>query len=141
MCRGGGLTYLIEKLNINLLKVRAELSSARYLRACNSAFLFVKNRIAIKENTNIALGVFLGLTIFNMFNPDMVSAALPWEGPLEELEESITGPVAKGITAIVVCVCGVMIAMGEGGASGRLALRLIFGLALAIGFMQILSMF
>ena len=29
----------------------------------------------------------------------------------------------------------------EGGAAGRLALRLVFGLALAIGFMQIVSMF
>lgn len=122
------------------MKIRAELS-ARFWRAFNSAFFFVKNGIDLKENSGAALGVFLGLMVFNMFNPDIASAALPWEGPLEELEESITGPVARGITAIVVCFCGVMIAMGEGGASGRLALRLIFGLALAIGFMQIISMF
>ena len=86
-------------------------------------------------------GLVLGYMAFKAFAPEAALAALPWEGPLEELEESITGTVAKVITAIVVCVSGLMIAMGEGGAAGRLALRLVFGLALAIGFMQIVSMF
>lgn len=95
----------------------------------------------LKRDNVILTGIFLGLMIFKVLAPDTAYAALPWEGPLEELEESITGTVAKVITAIVVCVSGMMIAMGEGGAAGRLALRLVFGLALAIGFMQIVSMF
>lgn len=95
----------------------------------------------LKRDNVILTGIFLGLMIFKVLAPDATYAALPWEGPLEELEESITGTVAKVITAIVVCVSGMMIAMGEGGAAGRLALRLVFGLALAIGFMQIVSMF
>ena len=95
----------------------------------------------LKRDNVILTGIFLGLMIFKVLAPDAAYAALPWEGPLEELEESITGTVAKVITAIVVCVSGMMIAMGEGGAAGRLALRLVFGLALAIGFMQIVSMF
>ena len=95
----------------------------------------------LKRDNVILTGIFLGLMIFKVLAPDVAYAALPWEGPLEELEESITGTVAKVITAIVVCVSGMMIAMGEGGAAGRLALRLVFGLALAIGFMQIVSMF
>ena len=95
----------------------------------------------LKRDNVILTGIFLGLMSFKVLAPDAAYAALPWEGPLEELEESITGTVAKVITAIVVCVSGMMIAMGEGGAAGRLALRLVFGLALAIGFMQIVSMF
>lgn len=95
----------------------------------------------LKKDNVILTGIFLGLMIFKVIAPDAAYATLPWEGPLEELEESITGTVAKVITAIVVCVSGMMIAMGEGGAAGRLALRLVFGLALAIGFMQIVSMF
>ena len=95
----------------------------------------------LKRDNVILTGIFLGLMIFKVLAHDAAQAALPWEGPLEELEESITGTVAKVITAIVVCVSGMMIAMGEGGAAGRLALRLVFGLALAIGFMQIVSMF
>lgn len=95
----------------------------------------------LKKDNVILTGIFLGLMIFKVIAPDAAYAALPWEGPLEELEESITGTVANVITAIVVCVSGMMISMGEGGAAGRLALRLVFGLALAIGFMQIVSMF
>lgn len=66
-------------------------------------------------------------------------AGLPWEGPLETVRESLTGPVAKGVCVITVAVTGVMIAMGEGGAAGRKLLQLICGLAmalLAIGFID-----
>lgn len=89
----------------------------------------------------LTMSLLAGLIIYTTISPETANAALPWEGPLDELQESITGPVAAAVCAVIVCVCGFMIAMGEGGATGRLALRLIFGLALAIGFMNILSMF
>lgn len=95
----------------------------------------------MKKVNPLFLGLMLGFMVYSIIEPSSTSAALPWEGPLEELKSSITGTVAKAICAIVVCVTGVMIGMGEGGAAGRIALRLVFGLALAIGFMQILSMF
>lgn len=66
-------------------------------------------------------------------------AGLPWEGPLETVKESLTGPVAKGVCVITVAVTGIMIGMGEGGAAGRKLLQLICGLAmalLAIGFID-----
>lgn len=96
---------------------------------------------SFNQSNALILGLITGYLIFTSLEPSTACAALPWEGPLEELKSSITGTVAKAITAIVVCVCGLMISMGEGGASGRIALRLVFGLALAIGFMQIISMF
>lgn len=95
----------------------------------------------MKRINPLFFGLMLGFMAYSIVEPSVASAALPWEGPLEELKASITGTVAKAICAIVVCVTGVMIGMGEGGAAGRIALRLVFGLALAIGFMQIISMF
>lgn len=89
----------------------------------------------------VALFLLCCLAYALIAEPVPAYASLPWEEPLTELKESITGTVAKAICAIVVCVTGVMIGMGEGGAAGRIALRLVFGLALAVGFTQIISMF
>ncbi len=69
------------------------------------------------------------------------AASLPWEGPLEMLAESLTGDLAKTVCAAIVCVSGIFIALGEGGPFGRVAGRLIFGLALAIGAMNIVKLF
>lgn len=92
-------------------------------------------------NPTVALLLLCCLAYALIAEPVPAYASLPWEEPLTELKESITGTVAKAICAIVVCVTGVMIGMGEGGAAGRIALRLVFGLALAVGFTQIISMF
>ena len=37
---------------------------------------------------------------------------LPWEGPLKDLQNSLTGPVAKAIGVIALAVCGGMLAFG-----------------------------
>jgi type IV secretion system protein VirB2 len=38
--------------------------------------------------------------------------ALPWEGPLETLQTSLTGPVAKAIGVIALAASGGMLAFG-----------------------------
>jgi type IV secretion system protein VirB2 len=38
--------------------------------------------------------------------------ALPWEGPIQQLQTSLTGPVAKGIGVIALAVAGGMLAFG-----------------------------
>lgn len=48
------------------------------------------------------------------------------------LQESLTDPVARLAASITVVVCGVMMAMGEGGQFGRTAIKLVMGLSLAI---------
>ncbi|MGQ5522342.1 TrbC/VirB2 family protein [Chitinimonas sp. PSY-7] len=39
-------------------------------------------------------------------------AALPWEGPLQQLQSSLTGPVAKSIGVIALAASGGMLAFG-----------------------------
>lgn len=101
-----------------------------------------KNKNKLTQNHYFTLVILLGCMIYSYLEPSTAAAgSLPWETPMETLRDSLTNTVAKAICAIVVCVTGVMISMGEGGAAGRVALRLVFGLALAIGFLQILDMF
>lgn len=75
--------------------------------------------------------MFSLLALYVVF-PDKCGAVLPWETPLGMLESSLTGPVVSAAAAITVVACGIMMAMGEGGQFGRLAIRLVMGLSLAI---------
>lgn len=58
------------------------------------------------------------------------SAGMPWEGPLDRLVQSLTGPVAKGIGIAAIAVAGLGMAMGEGGNAVKSFLRIVFALAI-----------
>lgn len=58
-------------------------------------------------------------------------AGMPWEGPLNQLLASLTGPVAKviGVSAIVISALGLAIA--ESGHFMKKVIGLVFGLSVA----------
>lgn len=58
-------------------------------------------------------------------------AGMPWEGPLQQIVESITGPVVQAAAVIAVCVFGAGVAFSEGGSSMRRGLGILFGLSIA----------
>lgn len=59
------------------------------------------------------------------------SAGMPWEGPLNRLLQSLTGPVAKAIGVFAIVGLGFGIAFSEGGSGLRKALWVVLGLAIA----------
>ncbi|MDE2755073.1 MAG: TrbC/VirB2 family protein [Acidobacteriota bacterium] len=62
----------------------------------------------------------------------------PWVMAVDELSDTFTGPLAKGLSLIAIVVGGLMFAYGEGGSKRALA-GTIFGLGMALGaanFMQ-----
>jgi len=71
----------------------------------------------------------------------IASAEMPWEGPLSEIQASVTGPVATGVCTIIVVITGIAISCGEGGGAGRRLLQGICGLALALGVASFISSF
>jgi type IV secretion system protein VirB2 len=56
---------------------------------------------------------------------------MPWEGPLNQLLDSLTGPVSRVIGAVAIIGLGVGIAFSEGGSMMRKALWVVLGLAIA----------
>jgi type IV secretion system protein VirB2 len=59
-------------------------------------------------------------------------SGMPWEGPLEQVVDSLTGPVARAAAVIAIIVSGIGIIFGEGGGGIR---KLAFvGLGVAIMF-------
>lgn len=55
---------------------------------------------------------------------------LPWEGPLDKLLKSFTGPVAKAVSIIAVVACGGMMAFGEAGSAMKRMLNIVFGISI-----------
>lgn len=83
-------------------------------------------------------------TIFVAFEPAMAGGGggLPWEAPLEQIQQSITGPVAGAIALAAVAIAGAMLIFG--GELNDFARRLVFIVLVAgvlLGAAQIVSLF
>jgi type IV secretion system protein TrbC len=59
------------------------------------------------------------------------ATGLPWEGPLQGIANSLTGPVAQIAGIVAVTIFGIGLAFSEGGTFMRKALMICLGLAIA----------
>lgn len=58
------------------------------------------------------------------------SAGMPWETPLNQLLNSLTGPVARVLGAMAIIAAGLGIAFSEGGGGIRKVLWVVLGLSI-----------
>jgi type IV secretion system protein VirB2 len=72
--------------------------------------------------------LFLSLCLFS--GVAFADDSLPWEGPLQKILESLTGPVAKILGVIAIVIAGFGIAFGEAGSGVRRLFQVIFGLSI-----------
>jgi type IV secretion system protein VirB2 len=56
---------------------------------------------------------------------------MPWEQPLNQILESIQGPVAKVVSVIVIITTGLTLAFGETSGGFRRLIQIVFGLSIA----------
>jgi type IV secretion system protein VirB2 len=56
---------------------------------------------------------------------------MPWEQPLQQVLDSVQGPVAKIIAVIIIIVTGLTLAFGETAGGFRRLIQIIFGLSIA----------
>lgn len=61
---------------------------------------------------------------------------MPWEGPLQQIVTSITGPVAKGLGVLAIVFVGFAFAFSEGGGTLRRILGVVLGLSIAFAAAQ-----
>ncbi len=59
------------------------------------------------------------------------STGMPWETPLNQLLDSLTGPVSRVLGAVAIIGLGIGVAFSEGGGMMRKALWVVMGLAIA----------
>ena len=56
---------------------------------------------------------------------------MPWEQPLNQILDSVQGPVAKVISVIIIVITGLTLAFGETAGGFRRLIQIVFGLSIA----------
>lgn len=88
---------------------------------------FQLKNLTMKELHAIALGAFLTMPA------TVMSAAMPWEGPICQIAKSFSGPVAVAFVVLAVVLCGAMLAFGELNGVFKTLLGVAIGGAMAVG--------
>jgi len=79
------------------------------------------------------LAALSSFVIFTLLTAPAYAAGsnMPWEQPLNQILESIQGPVAKVISVIVIILTGLALAFGETSGGFRRLIQIVFGLSIA----------
>ena len=72
------------------------------------------------------------LTISLAADPALAAGAnMPWEQPLNQILQSVEGPVAKIIAVIIIITTGLSLAFGDTSGGFRRLIQIVFGLSIA----------
>jgi len=58
-------------------------------------------------------------------------SSMPWEMPLNQILDSVQGPVAKIMSVIIITVTGLTLAFGDTSGGFRRLIQIVFGLSIA----------
>lgn len=89
-----------------------------------------------KKSQQFIIFILLNLVILPVYAS---STGLPWEGPLQKILDSLSGPVAKILGVIVIVIAGLGIAFGEAGGGMRKLFQIVFGLSIAFTASSLLT--
>ncbi len=56
---------------------------------------------------------------------------MPWEQPLQQILDSVQGPVSKIVAVIIIITTGLSLAFGDTGGGFRRLIQIVFGLSIA----------
>lgn len=93
----------------------------------NFMFKIVNNFTSFFKKTCIAAFVLV------TFSPLALATdtGMPWEGPLEKILSSLSGPVAKILGIIAIVIAGLGLAFGESSGGMRRIFQIVLGLSIA----------
>jgi type IV secretory pathway VirB2 component (pilin) len=83
------------------------------------------------RNATFWVGVALGIGLTIASRAQAAGSGMPWEQPLQQVLESVQGPVAKIVAVIIIIVTGLTLAFGETAGGFRRLIQIIFGLSIA----------
>ena len=70
-------------------------------------------------------------TLFLVSSAQASGTNMPWEQPLQQILDSVQGPVAKIVAVIIIIVTGLTLAFGETAGGFRRLIQIVFGLSIA----------
>ena len=65
------------------------------------------------------------------FPAHAAGSSMPWEAPLQQILNSIEGPVSKIVAVIIIIVTGLTLAFGDTSGGFRRLIQIVFGLSIA----------
>jgi type IV secretory pathway VirB2 component (pilin) len=89
------------------------------------------NRFHIDERFRKRFGA--AAFVFGVVSSPALAAGsnMPWEQPLQQILQSIEGPVAKIIAVIIIITTGLTLAFGDTSGGFRRLVQIVFGLSIA----------
>ncbi|KQX19664.1 MULTISPECIES: TrbC/VirB2 family protein [unclassified Sphingomonas] len=88
------------------------------------------NRPPNRHDAFLILAAF-GVIISFAARAQAAGTGMPWEQPLQQVLDSVQGPVAKIMAVIIIIVTGLTLAFGETAGGFRRLIQIIFGLSIA----------
>jgi type IV secretory pathway VirB2 component (pilin) len=79
------------------------------------------------------LAVLSTFVVFALLTAPAYAAGsnMPWEQPLNQILQSVEGPVAKIMAVIIIIVTGLTLAFGDTSGGFRRLIQIVFGLSIA----------
>ena len=75
--------------------------------------------------------VTFAVTCLTITSASAAGSNMPWEQPLNQILQSVEGPVAKIIAVIIIIVTGLSLAFGDTSGGFRRLIQIVFGLSIA----------
>ena len=86
--------------------------------------------IQLGKRDAFAIGTF-AITCLSITSALAAGSNMPWEQPLNQILQSVEGPVAKIIAVIIIIVTGLSLAFGDTSGGFRRLIQIVFGLSIA----------
>ena len=80
---------------------------------------------------DVASAAVSGTVLFASAPAWAAGSNMPWEQPLNQILQSVEGPVAKIIAVIIIVVTGLTLAFGDSSGGFRRLIQIVFGLSIA----------
>lgn len=87
--------------------------------------------IRARYNRSLPSVAAVGLALAVATQVHAAGSGMPWEEPLQQVLESVQGPVAKIVAVIIIIVTGLTLAFGETAGGFRRLIQIVFGLSIA----------
>ena len=85
----------------------------------------MKQKTYLMRASLVALSTVLSAPAF------AAGSNMPWEQPLNQVLQSVEGPVAKIVAVIIIIVTGLTLAFGDTSGGFRRLIQIVFGLSIA----------
>ena len=89
----------------------------------------IRRQFPIRQH--IATAAAIGLVTLASAPAWAAGSNMPWEQPLNQILQSVEGPVAKILAVIIIIVTGLTLAFGDTSGGFRRLIQIVFGLSIA----------